>query len=171
MEENWFSQTHLLYSCSQKPINDEHFGQVDEFWYQVKHQMKHLEAFIWDETYFSSEIKHVHFNKMFYWLSQLTETTQYKREMSLYNYLLFHLRRHAKISGLMLHHGSRHLETGESTPPIYSLALSSVSRCLEPVMKHSPPLLTCYFLRETQPSITRLCFSITQCSKLFVWKL
>jgi len=45
---------------------------------QMKHRMKHPQVFIWDETCFSSEIKH---------------------------FLLFHLRRHVKKSGFVLHHG------------------------------------------------------------------
>ena len=36
--------------------------QVDESWYFMKHQLKHHQVFIWGETYFSSEIKHLHFN-------------------------------------------------------------------------------------------------------------
>jgi len=55
----------INYSCSQKPINDLHLGQVDESWYPMKHQMKHHQVFIWDETCFSSEIKHFHFNEIF----------------------------------------------------------------------------------------------------------
>ena len=55
----------INYSRSQKPINDLHFGQVDESWYPMKHQMKHHQVFIWDETCFSSEIKHLHFNEIF----------------------------------------------------------------------------------------------------------
>ena len=49
----------INYSCSQKPINDLHLGHVDESWYPMKHQMKHHQVFIRDETCFSSEIKHV----------------------------------------------------------------------------------------------------------------
>ena len=70
----------INYSCSQKPINDDHLGYVDEFWYLMKHQIKHHQVFIWNETCFSSEIKHLHFNEMFYWLTQLMETMQYQRK-------------------------------------------------------------------------------------------
>ena len=58
-----FKLVNYSWSYSQKPINDNHLGQVDESWYLMKHQIKHLhQVFIWGETYFSSEIKHLHFN-------------------------------------------------------------------------------------------------------------
>ena len=50
----------------QESINDDHLGQVDESWYLMKQQV-----FIWDQ---------MHFNKMFYWLTQLVETMQYQRK-------------------------------------------------------------------------------------------
>ena len=70
----------INYSCGQTPINDDHLGQLDEFWYLMKHQIKHQQVFIWFEICFSSEIKHLHFNEMFYWLTQLMETMQYQRK-------------------------------------------------------------------------------------------
>ena len=65
--KNHFSKFLKLinYSCSQKPINDLYSSQVDESWYPMKHQMKHHRVLIWDETCFSSEIKHLHFNEIF----------------------------------------------------------------------------------------------------------
>jgi len=72
----------INYSCSQKPINDLHLGQVDESWYPMKHQMKHHQVFIRDETCFLSEIKH---------------------------FLLFHLRRHVKTRASCFITGSKHL--------------------------------------------------------------
>ena len=30
----------ITYSCSQKPINDDHLAQVNESWYLMKHQIK-----------------------------------------------------------------------------------------------------------------------------------
>ena len=66
----------LIYSCCQKLLNDDHLGQVNESWYLMKHQIKHHQVFIWDETCFSFEIKHLHFNEMFSWLVQLMETMQ-----------------------------------------------------------------------------------------------
>ena len=83
--------------------------------------VKHHQVFIWGETCFSSEIKHLHFNGVL-----LINTTHGNNEntsenISLHNFWLFHLKRH---------HG---------------LALSSVSRFLEPnMMKHSPSFFTYY---------------------------
>ena len=34
----------INYSCSQKPINDNHLGQVDKSWYVMKHQIKRHHA-------------------------------------------------------------------------------------------------------------------------------
>ena len=42
----------INYSRSQKPINDDHFGQMDKSWHLTKHQIKYT-------TRFLSEIKHV----------------------------------------------------------------------------------------------------------------
>lgn len=67
----------------------------------MKQQMKHHQVFIWDETCFSSEIKH----------------------------FLFHLRRRQKL-----------------IMPACGLVLWSVSRCLEPVVKHLPSFLTYYLM-------------------------
>ena len=49
-----FKHINYTWSCSQKPKNDNHLGQVDESW--------HHHVFIWGETCFSSQIKHLHFN-------------------------------------------------------------------------------------------------------------
>ena len=58
--------------------------------------------------------------------------------MSLHYFLMYHLRRHVKISGFILHHGFQTTQNG------YGFVLSSVTRCLEPVMKHSRSFLTYY---------------------------
>ena len=89
----------------------------------MKHQMKHHQVFIWDETCFSSEIKHLHFNEI--------------------NFLLFHLRRHVKNSGFVLYHGFQ-IPRNRWKHSACGLVLSSVSRYLEPVIKHSPSFLTYY---------------------------
>ena len=70
----------INYSCKQKPINDNHLGQVDESQYLMKQPKKH-HVFIWDETWFSSEIKHLHFNETFYWLTQLIHKQYYMKTM------------------------------------------------------------------------------------------
>ena len=76
--QNWAMETLtvilelIIYSCKQKPINDNHLGQGDESQYLMKQPKKH-HVFIWDETWFSSEIKHLHFNETFYWLTQLRQ--------------------------------------------------------------------------------------------------
>ena len=68
--QNWAMETLTVilelinYSCKQKPINDNHLGQVDESQYLMKQPKKH-HVFIWDETWFSSQIKHLHFNETF----------------------------------------------------------------------------------------------------------
>ena len=62
----------INYSCKQKPKNSNHLGQVDKSQYLMKHTKKHHQVFMWDETCFSSNIKHLHFNETFYWLTQLT---------------------------------------------------------------------------------------------------
>ena len=90
----------------------------------MKHQMKHHQVFIWDETCFSSEIKHLHFNEI--------------------NFLLFHLRRHVKNSGFVLYHGFQ-IPRNRWKHSACGLVLSSVSQYLEPVIKHSPSFLTYYF--------------------------
>ena len=76
----------------------------------MKHHIKrHHQVFIWDETRFLPEIKHLHFNEMFYWLTQLIwKQCNYIPEktcMSLHNFLLFHLIRHVKNSGFALYNG------------------------------------------------------------------
>ena len=96
-------------SCSQKPIDDIHLGTMDEPWYLIKHHIKRYhQVFIWDETHFLPEIKHLHFNEMFYWLTQLIwKQCNYipEKNMSLHNFLLFHLIRHVKNSGFALYNG------------------------------------------------------------------
>ena len=43
----------INYSCSQKPINDDHLAQVNESWHLMKNQIKrHQQLFIRDETFF-----------------------------------------------------------------------------------------------------------------------
>ena len=64
--------------------------------------------------------------------------------MSLHNFLLFHLRRHVKNSGFLLHHGFQ-IPRNRWKHSACGLVLSSVSRYLEPVIKHSPSFLTYYF--------------------------
>ena len=55
------SQAHKLF-MQQKPINDDHLGQVDESWYLRKRQI--------NTTKFQpSEVKHLHLNEMLYWLT------------------------------------------------------------------------------------------------------
>ena len=132
----WTNLLKLInYSCSQKPINDLHFGQVDESWYPMKHQMKHHQVFIWDETCFSSEIKHLHFNEIFIDYTTHGNNAIYHcliwENMSLHNFLLFHLRRHVKNSGFVLHHGFQ-TPRNRWKHEAADLVLSSVSRCLEP---------------------------------------
>ena len=84
--QNWAMETLTVilelinYSCKQKPINDNHLGQVDESQYLMKQPKKH-HVFIWDETWFSSEIKHLHFNETFYWLTQLIHKQYYMKTM------------------------------------------------------------------------------------------
>ena len=46
------------YSCKQKPVNNNHLGQVDESQYVMK-QPKNT-------TMFLSDIKHLHFNETFH---------------------------------------------------------------------------------------------------------
>ena len=94
----------------------------------MKHQMKHHQVFIWDETCFSSEIKHLHFNEI--------------------NFLLFHLRRHVKNSGFVLYHGFQ-IPRNRWKHSACGLVLSSVSQYLEPVIKHSPSFLTYYIKHWT----------------------
>ena len=89
----------------------------------MKHQMKHHQVFIWDETCFSSEVKHLHFNEI--------------------DFLLFHLRRHVKNSGFVLYHGFQ-IPRNRWKHSACGLVLSSVSQYLEPVIKHSPSFLTYY---------------------------
>ena len=104
----------------------------------MKHQMKHHQVFIWDETCFSSEIKHLHFNEI--------------------NFLLFHLRRHVKNSGFVLYHGFQ-IPRNRWKHSACGLVLSSVSQYLEPVIKHSPSFLTYYF---------NMCFQWSDCALILI---
>ena len=101
----------INYSCSQKPINDDHLGQVDKSWYLTKHQVKHHQC-------------------------------NTRENVSLHYFLLFHLRRHVKNFGFVLHQGEFQTPRNRWKHSAYDLVLASVSRCLELVMKHSPSLLT-----------------------------
>ena len=60
---------------------------------------KHRET---DETRLLPEIKHLHFNEMFIW-KQCNYIPE--KNMSLNNFLLFHLIRHVKNSGFALYNG------------------------------------------------------------------
>ena len=51
-----FKLVNYTWSYSQKQLNENHSGQVDESWYH------HI--FIWGETCFSSQIKDLHFNSV-----------------------------------------------------------------------------------------------------------
>ena len=75
----------INYSRSQKPINDDHLGQMDESWHLTKHQIKYHQVFIcmrsnmlmiWDQTLAFQLRCFIRF----YWLTQLVETTQYQRK-------------------------------------------------------------------------------------------
>ena len=66
----------IKYSCQQKLINDNHLGQVDESQYLLKHPKKH-HVFIC----FSSQIKHLHFNETFHWLTQLISKQYFMKAM------------------------------------------------------------------------------------------
>ena len=59
--------------------------------------------------FFISEIKHFHFNEIFIDYTTHGNNAIYHcfiwENMSLHNFLLFHLRRHVKNSGFVLHHG------------------------------------------------------------------
>ena len=89
----------INYLCSQKPINDDYSGQGE--WILIPNKTPdktppgfHLRwnmFFIWDQTLALKENS---------WKQCNTRET-----MSLQNVLLFHLRRHVKNSGLVLHHG------------------------------------------------------------------
>ena len=105
----------------------------------MKHQMKHHQVFIWDETCFSSEIKHLHFNEI--------------------NFLLFHLRRHVKNSGFVLYHGFQ-IPRNRWKHSACGLVLSSVSRYLEPVIKHSPSFLI-YYMKQARRDEFPLTFTLS----------
>ena len=70
--------------------------------------------------FFLSQIKHLHFNSVLLINTTHGNNDNTSENISLHNFLLFHLKRHRV------------------------LALSSVSRCLEPMMKHSPSFFTYY---------------------------
>ena len=62
-------------------MHDYHFGQADDFWYQMKHRIKHPH---WQGFHLGWNMfftwKQTHFNEMFYWLTQRMETMQYHRK-------------------------------------------------------------------------------------------
>ena len=97
--------------------------RVDESWFLMKHQIKHHQVFIWNETCFSSQIKYFHFycKKSFVW-----------EDLS-------------KKGGSCFITGSK---------LTYGLVLSSVFRCLEPVIKHLPSFFG--ILHQTQVCHTLL---------------
>ena len=66
---------------------------------------------------------------MFNWLTQLMERMQYLKKCHCIIFYCFILEDMSKTRALCVIAGSKHL---------YILMLSSVSWCLEPVMKHSP---------------------------------
>ena len=87
MDESWYPMKHQMkpffvwerrhflklinYSCSRQPIVNNYSGLVDESWYSMKHHMKHHPCFVcvlFHLGVVSSEMKHLHFNKIFYWL-------------------------------------------------------------------------------------------------------
>lgn len=86
------------------------------------------------------------------WVRWMNHDTLMKHQMKHHqvfiwdkHFLLFHLRRHVKNSGFVLHHGF-HTPRNRWKHSACGLMLSSVSRCLQPVMKHSPSFLTYYFM-------------------------
>ena len=87
-----FLKSLIIHECNQKPIIDDNLGHVDESWFLMKRLIKHHQVFIWDETGFSSEIKHLHF----LWVRYLLQYQ--RRNMSLHNFLKFQSRRHVKNS-------------------------------------------------------------------------
>ena len=87
----------------------------------------------WNTTRFSSEWPpgfHLKWNMFFIWDQ---------------TFLMFHLRRHVKNSGFVRHHGFQ-TPRNRWKHSACGLVLSSVSWCLEPVMKHSPSFLTYYII-------------------------
>ena len=55
----------INYSWGQQPINEAYLGHMHEPWYPMNTQMKILWVLIWDQTWFWSQIKHLHFNEHF----------------------------------------------------------------------------------------------------------
>ena len=104
-------------------MHDYHFGQADDFWYQMKHRIKHPH---WQGFHLGWNMfftwKQTHFNEMFYWLTQRMETMQYHRKHVIALFLIdsfeticqwvnsgFGLRASCFITD------SKHLKTDEST--------------------------------------------------------
>ena len=56
-QRNFSLRVHTVinYSCSQKPINDDYLGQVDESWYLMKHQIKRLNRHVPDTDHVKQE--------------------------------------------------------------------------------------------------------------------
>ena len=55
----------INHSWGQQPINEAYLGHMHEPWYPMNAQMKILWVLIWDQTWFWSQIKHLHFNEHF----------------------------------------------------------------------------------------------------------
>ena len=87
--------------------------------------------------------------------------------MSLHNFLLFHLRRHVKNSGFVLHHGFQ-IPRNRWKHEACGLVLPSVSRYLEPVIKHSPSFLT-YYMKHSHSFLTYYWKTITEWRQVGYW--
>ena len=55
----------INYSWGQQPLNEAYLGHMHEPWYPVNTEMKILRVLRWDQTWFWSQIKHLHFNEHF----------------------------------------------------------------------------------------------------------
>jgi len=77
--------------------------QFDESWYLIKYQIKHHQVFIRDETCFSSESKTCILMRPFIDKDSSWKQCSTRENMSVHNFLLFHLRRHVKKLGFVLH--------------------------------------------------------------------
>ena len=108
----------INYSCSQKPINDLHLGQVDESWYPNETP---------DET---PPGVHLRWNMFFIWDQ---------------TFLIVSFEKTCQKLGLRA--SSRVPNTSKQMKALG--LLTSVSRCLEPMMKHSPSFLTYYVNNHT----------------------
>ena len=59
----WLTLLKLIkYSLGQQQINEAYLGHKHEPWYPMNTQMKILWVLIWDQTWFWSQIKHLHFS-------------------------------------------------------------------------------------------------------------